>query len=114
LKVPISITAIRSISPLGLSLEETWMKYQDNDHAIKKTNLDGNEALNAPLTIRGRQEISALKNSDTKYKYLDDSVLFAIYASRLAVQQAGWKNTDNFGVNIAHNYFGQYLFLGST
>ncbi len=100
MKVPVSITAIRSISPLGFSLEETWKRYQDNNHFITTTNFDANEALVAKLTAEGKSEINSLRKSDSKYKKLDDTVLFAIYASRLAVKQAGWNGDDNFGVNI--------------
>jgi hypothetical protein len=32
--------------------------------------------------------------SDTKYKFLDKSVLYAIEVSRKAVQQAGWSSND--------------------
>jgi hypothetical protein len=34
--------------------------------------------------------------SDTKYKFLDKSVLYAIEVSRKAVQQAGWSSNDVF------------------
>ncbi len=98
--MPISITAISSISPLGLSLKEAWKQYQDSDHFITITNFDGNEALAAKLTAKAKTAIKALKNSDPKYKKLDASVLYAMYASRGAVKEAGWKNSDNFGVNI--------------
>ena len=46
-----------------------------------------------------QQKINELKNSDSKYKNLDASVLYAIHASREAISQAGWKD-DDFGVNI--------------
>ncbi len=100
MKAPISISAIRSISPLGLSLEEAWEKYQDSEHYITAKNFDAKEAFVAMLTSEGKEKIISLKNSDQKYKNLDDSVLFAIHASRDAVHQAGWDSTDNFGVNI--------------
>ncbi len=100
MKAPISISAIRSISPLGLSLEEAWEKYQDSEHYITAKNFDAKEAFVAMLTSEGKKKIISLKNSDQKYKNLDDSVLFAIHASRDAVHQAGWDSTDNFGVNI--------------
>ena len=98
--MPISITAINSISPLGFSLEEAWEQYQSSNHFIKVTNFVGKEALVAPLPTKAKMEIKALKNSDAKYKSLDDSVLYAMYASRSAVKNAGWKSSDNFGVNI--------------
>lgn len=44
--------------------------------------------------------VETLRQSDSKYKNLDDSVLFAMAASRLAVEQAGWNAEDIFGINI--------------
>ncbi len=52
------------------------------------------------MTSDIKKEIHNLKTSDTKYKSLDDSVLFAIYTSRKAIRQAGWSSSDNFGINI--------------
>lgn len=94
---PISITAISSISPLGKNTAEAWASYSNNTHCIIQKKAD---ALLAPLAAQARTEIEALKASDSKYKSLDDSVLFAIYTARQAVMKAGWKASDHFGVNI--------------
>src|SRR5690606_36140697 len=40
-----------------------------------------------------------LKVSNSNYSRLDDSVLYAILASRQAIENAGWENID-FGINI--------------
>ncbi|MFL1012464.1 beta-ketoacyl synthase N-terminal-like domain-containing protein [Flavisericum labens] len=97
---PISITAISSISPLGKSIDEAWQSYKVERHCITPKNLLGKDVLVAEITAEARQEVEKLKQSDTKYKSLDDSVLFAIYASRKAVKQANWATSDNFGINI--------------
>jgi len=62
------------------------------------TKKDGN--LVAKLALEARQEIEKLRNLNSKYKQLDDSVLFGIFTAREAVKQAGWKSSDNFGINI--------------
>ncbi len=54
--------------------------------------------------------IDILRASDTKYKKLDDSVLYAIYSARNAVGMAGWKSTDNFGINIGSSRGATSLF----
>lgn len=54
----------------------------------------------APLDADSKALIEALKKSDSKYKGLDDSVLFAITASRNAVAKAGWDQEALFGINI--------------
>ncbi len=107
---PICITAISSISPLGISLDDIWAEYRNPVPLLCKRNFDGAEEWIAPLSERARQEIMELKNSDPKYKDLDDSVLFAIYAARRAVGLSGWKFGDNFGINIGSSRGATSLF----
>lgn len=118
LKQPISITAISSISPLGNSLEETWSAYTNKQHYITKKSLGDNSAFVAQISETGKKEIELLKQSDNKYRSLDNSVLYAIYASRAAVKNAKWNANDNFGINIGssrgatelfENYFEEFL-----
>ena len=109
LNQPISITAIASTSPLGSSLEEAWEQYQQQQHGIQLKDMNGSETWVAPLSSEARQAIMALRNSDRNYKQLDDSVLFAIQASRAAVKAAGWLDED-FGVNIGSSRGATTLF----
>ncbi|WP_452597602.1 beta-ketoacyl synthase N-terminal-like domain-containing protein [Pontimicrobium sp. MEBiC01747] len=111
---PISITAIASISTLGLSAEQVWNSYKTKAHHITLKN----GALVSELSKDAKAEILKLKTSDLKYKALDNSVLFAIYSARQAIQQAGWKAEDNFGINIGssrgatqlfENYYSSFL-----
>ncbi len=96
---PIYITALSSISPLGTSLKEAWENYKRPDHFLQQKNYGTVAAWGSALTEDAQIKILDLKNSDSKYKNLDPSVLYAIYASREAIAQAGWKD-GNFGVNI--------------
>ncbi|MCK0188757.1 beta-ketoacyl synthase N-terminal-like domain-containing protein [Arenibacter sp. F20364] len=96
---PIFITALSSISPLGTSLEETWENYNRPEHFVREKTYDNIIAWGASLAEDTQQKILALANSDTKYKNLDPSVLYAIYAARETISQAGWQDAD-FGVNI--------------
>lgn len=96
----ISITAFSSISPLGNNAEEVWANYQNNQHCFSKQFLDQQETSAAPLSNESKRIVSEIRESDSKYKFLDDSVLFALAASRKAVQQAGWSSEDVFGINI--------------
>lgn len=107
---PISITAVSSISPAGNSLEEIWENYLSNDHLFLNKKYGDEITWVAPLSQTAKLEIRDLKNSDSKYKSLDDSVLFAIYASRRAIQSAGWKSEDNFGINIGSSRGATALF----
>lgn len=107
---PISITAINSISPLGISLEDAWKNYQLSNHNIDQKKFNDKKVFVSELSATAKEEIRALKKSDSKYKNLDDSVLFAIYASRQAVKNARWKTSDNFGINIGSSRGATALF----
>ena len=96
----ISITAFSSISPLGNTPEEVWKKYQNNQHCFSTQFLDQQETSVAALETDSKKIIDEVQESDIKYKFLDNSVLFALAASRKAVKQAGWKENDVFGINI--------------
>jgi len=103
---PISITALSSISSLGSTPETVWQSYLSNKHYFTEKN----GVLVAQLPKPLKQAIAQLKNSNPKYKSLDDSVLFAMYASRAAVKNAQWKASDNFGINIGSSRGATALF----
>ncbi|MDO5978635.1 beta-ketoacyl synthase N-terminal-like domain-containing protein [Flavivirga spongiicola] len=107
---PISITAISSISPLGNSLDDAWESYQNNQHCISEKSFDNEHTLVAEIPKDAKKHIELLRQSDSKYKSLDDTVLFAIYASRRAIRQANWNGSDNFGINIGSSRGATQLF----
>lgn len=96
----ICITAISSLSPLGNTTAKVWENYQNDQHCFIQKDFNGKMAWAAVLDQDSKAKITALKQSDPKYKSLDHSVLYAIAASREAVRQAGWKPSDVFGINI--------------
>ena len=96
----ISITAFSSISPLGNTPKDVWKKYQNNQHCFSTQFLDQQETSVAALETDSKKIIAEVRESDIKYKFLDDSVLFALAASRESVKQAGWNSEDVFGINI--------------
>ena len=110
MKEPISITSIASISALGNSQEEIWNQYLNNQHSIAEKDFGNSKALVAQLPEMIQKEIQELRNSDAKYKNLDDSVLFAIYVSRIAVQKAGWTREEDFGINFGSSRGATQLF----
>ncbi|MDY0780626.1 beta-ketoacyl synthase N-terminal-like domain-containing protein [Tenacibaculum sp. IB213877] len=107
---PISITSFASISALGSTSEEVWKAYLDNNHRISTKDFGDFSAWVAQLSNDDKKIIEQIKNSDNKYKNLDDTVLFALYASRKAVEKAGWKPEDNFGINIGSSRGATSLF----
>lgn len=107
---PISITAITSISPLGVSEKEVWKSYLKPHHYLNPKTFFDKSVWVANLSDEAKKEIVLLRNSDSKYKTLDDTVLYAIYASRQAIASAGWKAQDNFGINIGSSRGATTLF----
>lgn len=107
---PISITAIASISPLGKTLDEAWKSYLNNAHCITEKSFGNEKHLVAEIPSEAKQAIETLRQSDNKYKSLDDTVLYAIYTSREAVKNAGWNGSDNFGINIGSSRGATQLF----
>ena len=103
---PISITAISSISPLGKTPESIWNNYLNDAPFFSKK--EGVLVATFPKEIQ--QDIDVLRQSNLKYKSLDNSVLYAIFASRQTIKNAGWKATDNFGINIGSSRGATALF----
>ncbi|WP_422083161.1 beta-ketoacyl synthase N-terminal-like domain-containing protein [Ulvibacterium sp.] len=107
---PITITAISSISSLGKSTEDVWNSYQQENHFFEKRSLGDHKDWVAPLSQTAKRTIDSIRSSDTKYKNLDDTVLYALYASRQAIQKAGWRQGDDFGINIGSSRGATALF----
>ena len=103
---PISITAISSISPLGKTPENIWNNYLNDSHFF--TEKEG--VLVATFPEKLKADIEQLRQSNLKYKSLDNSVLYGIFASRQAIKKAGWKAKDNFGINIGSSRGATALF----
>lgn len=123
LKEKISITALASVSPLGSSLKETWEAYQCKEHNFVQEDRNGSMTWMAPLANSGKKLVNGLRSFDVKYKRLDESVLYAMVASRLAVADANWQGDSDFGINLGssrgatalfENYHKEYLETGSA
>ncbi|RUA11250.1 MAG: beta-ketoacyl synthase [Flavobacteriia bacterium] len=110
MKEPISITALSSISALGESQEEVWQSYTRNEHFLSETFIGEQKVWVSQLPESIKLKIGDLRQSDAKYKQLDDSVLFAIYAARKAMANAGWEKGDQFGINIGSSRGATSLF----
>ena len=109
MKTPIAITSIASFSALGKNSEAVWKAYLNpKSHIVEKT-IGETSALVAPISDALANEVQALRNSDIKYKSLDNSVLYAILASRTAIEKADWNNAV-FGINIGSSRGATSLF----
>lgn len=110
MKTPVHIASIASISPLGKTSEEIWKNYKDPNHKISKENFYGSAEFAAFLPKNLKEEIHELQISDSRFKNLDESVLFAILASREAVKRAGWGGALELGINIGSSRGATKLF----
>lgn len=119
----ISITSIASISPLGNDPKTIWNNYQSPKHCFSSRFLDHKNTWVAQLDADSNVMVDVLKQSDIKYKSLDKSVLYAMVASRKAIENAGWTSNDVFGINIGSSrgatdlfekHFQEYLETGKA
>ena len=110
MKTKISITAIASISPLGNNPEQIWENYCTPKTLISQRKIGNQAVFTAKISGELKLEIEALRNSDSKYKALDNSVLYAIFTSRQAIKNAGWKGSEDFGINIGSSRGATELF----
>ena len=85
---------------MGNDSKTIWENYQNSNHCFTSHFLDHKNTLVAKLDDDSAAVIEALKQSDNKYKFLDKTVLFAMAASRKAIENAGWTQNDIFGINI--------------
>ena len=110
MKTSISIIAQSSISTLGKCPDEIWNSYL-NDSTYISEELINEEIVNvAKLPKNIKNEIELLKVSDSKYQFLDNSVLYTILVARNAVKNAGWTEKDVFGINIGSSRGATALF----
>ncbi|SHJ33286.1 beta-ketoacyl synthase N-terminal-like domain-containing protein [Aquimarina spongiae] len=106
----ISITGIASISPLGVSEDEIWEQYKNQNHCISIRDFGKQATVVAELTKQAKQFISELRKENHHYENLDDSVLFGIYSARKAIAYAGWGEDKHFGINIGSSRGATKLF----
>lgn len=107
---PVSVVSIGSISPLGCSPHDTWKSYLSSGTCIK-TVLSGESYVPvAQIPEKIKAIVDNLRKAEPKYYNLDDSVLYAILASRMAIQGSGWSKNDIFGINIGSSRGATHLF----
>jgi len=100
LSTTVSIVSISSFSPLGTTAQEVWNNYLNTASLIKNTTIGNKIVPAAALNPEQLELVESLKNYDPKYNSLDNSVLYAMLASRGTLQSAGWTESDVFGINI--------------
>lgn len=110
MKQKIAITSLSSISALGKAPDEIWNNYLSDKSFIDYKEFNGQRKPVAEIPQEVKTELNQLRNSDSKYKALDETVLMAILASRETVKMAGWDSGENFGINIGSSRGATQLF----
>ena len=87
----ISITGMGSISPLGADRANIWRQY-----LLDKPLLVGQRVGEELLPVGRLQEeshalVREIRQENARYRSVDPTVLYALYASRQALQEAGWE-----------------------
>jgi len=98
------------MSALGNSPEAIWKAYLNYEHYFSTKKINDVATFVATISKEDEELLSIIKASDNKYKNLDKTVLFAIFSARKAMQNAGWKSTDNFGINFGSSRGATELF----
>ena len=110
MKTKIAITSIASISALGNNLDAIWKNYSSKKTFIITKEFNKKNYFVATIPAECKVEIENLRQSSNKYKSLDDTVLMAILCSRKAIHNAGWKQGNQFGINIGSSRGATQLF----
>lgn len=121
---PISITGFASISSLGSLSKEVWENYlNESEHCISVQNINNEQTVVAKISLTDSKKLEELKESVSHYKNVDKTVLMAVYSARKAMENAGWKKGDHFGINMGSSrgattlfeeYHGEFLKDGKT
>lgn len=109
MKESISITSIASLSSLGSKPNEVWEAYLNNQHYLEEKLFNRSNAWVASLSNEDKEQVSKL-SLESNYRNLDESVLYALWVSRKAVETSGWDKTINFGVNFGSSRGATSLF----
>lgn len=107
---PVAITAVASFSALGLDTDTVWESYQNPKSFITEKQIGEHIEWVCTLPDPLSEIKEALRSEKSKYRNLDDSVLYGILASRKAVEKAGWTESDVFGINIGSSRGATALF----
>ncbi|SOC79081.1 3-oxoacyl-(acyl-carrier-protein) synthase [Salinimicrobium sediminis] len=120
MKTSVSIISIGSVSALGSNHSEIWSRYLQNSHLLQKSDFGKVSAWAGFLPQEIKTEINNLRS---QFRKVDDSVLYAIYATRLAMERAGWERGEDIGINIGSSrgattlfeeHFTEYLKTGKA
>lgn len=98
------------VSALGDTTEETWKSYQNGEAYFQIEKVDSQDTYKAAISDTNKEKLQAIRQSDVKYKSLDETVIMALSVSRQAMQEAGWSSDELFGINFGSSRGATELF----
>ncbi|MCO4291938.1 beta-ketoacyl synthase [Solitalea sp. MAHUQ-68] len=99
-QIKIAIVGWGSVSALGAEKKDIWTTYLTPQHCFSRKEFPmGNEWV-AVLDKKSAQLVAKVAEESSKYRQLDPTAWYAMAASRIAVEQAGWQNDDTIGINL--------------
>lgn len=119
----VSITGIGSVSALGMGAKAVWNSYKHPNHFLTLDIVNGKQTWVGACGKTVTEEMNQLTQTTPMYNGLDESVLLAILAGRLAIQASGWESFKNIGINVGSSrgatglfekYYQEYLESGKT
>lgn len=98
MKSEVSIMKMASISAAGSQHNEIWETYISGKQKLTQLPFDEDELLAGTLDEKSQSLIDGVRAEEDLYNRLDDSVLYAIYVSRLVMDADG--KEDTIGINF--------------
>ena len=98
MKSEVSIMKMASISAAGSQHNEIWETYISGKQKLTQLPFDEDELLAGTLDEKSQSLIDGVRAEEDLYNRLDDSVLYAIYVSRLVMDADG--REDTIGINF--------------
>jgi 3-oxoacyl-[acyl-carrier-protein] synthase II len=106
----ILITAKSTIACVGHESEQIWQQYKSQKSALTTCCFNNEDTPTGKLSISSERLITELRKENINYRRLDKTVLLALWTSRNAVKNAGWRNLEKTGINIGSSRGATQLF----
>lgn len=98
MQYPVSITAISTISALGISTEAVWNSYLLSQPCFENRNIGDQQVIVSCLDAEAEEMVAKLRSGNSNYRRLDRTVLLAL-AATIGLKST-LKNTSKAGINI--------------
>lgn len=106
----IVITSKASISSLGHQPEKIWQRYLSDSCYLNICCFNNEDTPSGRLHPETLKLIDQIRKENSNYRRLDKTVLMAILASRICIENSNWKNMEEVGINIGSSRGATQLF----